>query len=141
MKFYLTVEELDKLKKSILNLKLYSIIYVPAILEEYGYTYSTIDEYGSFIVSNKIKDLIRTYAKSKRIRGIIYSNPAVNEEILPNLFEILAENELITEVSLFDDYNVPKLKFYYHYFDEIIFFSSLKKIRLIECKPIKNLTR
>jgi len=141
MKFYLTIEGVTKLKRSFLNLKLFSIIHVPEILEEYGYTYSTIDEYGSFIVSNHIKCLIKSQSKSKRIRGIIYSNPLVNEEILPNLFETLAQNELITEVVLLDDYNVPKLKYLYHYFDEIIFFPAYKKIRLIECKPIKNLTR
>ena len=141
MKFYLTIEGVTKLKRSFLNLKLFSIIHVPEILEEYGYTYSTIDEYGSFIVSNHIKCLIKSQSKSKRIRGIIYSNPLVNEEILPNLFETLAQNELITEVVLLDDYNVPKLKYLYHYFDEIVFFPAYKKIRLIECKPIKNLTR
>jgi len=139
MKFYVTIENTLRLKKSFLNLKLFSIIYIPDILEQYGYTYSTIDDYGSFIISNQINELIKTYAKSKRIRGIIYSNPDVNEEILPNVFETLADINTISEVVLMDDYNVPKLTHLYSNFDEIIFFPSIKKIRLIECQKISNL--
>jgi hypothetical protein len=140
MKFYVTVENIAKLKKTLLNLKLFSIIYIPEILEQYGYTYSTIDEYGSFIVSKHIQTLIKTQSKSKRIRGIIYSNPLISEEVLPNLFEILAENEMISEVVLFDDSNVPKLKYLYSYFDEIVFFPSIKKIRLIEAISMEKLS-
>ena len=138
MKFYVTTEGIQKLKRSFLNLKLFSIIHVPEILEKYGYTYENIDEYGAFIVSNKINDLIKSYAKSKRIRGIIYSNPTVDEDLIPNLFDTLKDIETINEVVLLDDYHLPKLKHLYPNFDEIIFFPSIKKIRLIECKPIKD---
>jgi hypothetical protein len=133
MKFYVTLEGLPKLKKSFLNLKLFSIIYVPEILEQHGYTYSTIDEYGSFIINNQINELIKSYAKSKRIRGIIYSNPSINENVISNIFEVLVNIETISEIVLLDDYNVPKLQHLYSTFDEIVFFSSIKKIRLIEC--------
>lgn len=133
MKFYVTTEGIQRLKNSFLNLKLFSIIHIPDILEEYGYTYSSIDEYGSFIISNHINDSIKIYAKSKRIRGIIYSNPNINEKLLDNLFETIADINNITEAVLLDDYNVPKLEHLYFYFDEIIFFPAFKKIRLIEC--------
>jgi len=139
MKFYVTIEGTPRLKKSFLNLKLFSIIYIPEILEQYGYTYSTIDDYGSFIISNQINELIKTYAKSKRIRGIIYSNPDIDENILPNIFDTLADISSISEVVLMDDYNVPKLAHLYQNFDEIVFFPSIKKIRLIECQKISNL--
>jgi hypothetical protein len=138
MKFYVTTEGVQKLKRSFLNLKLFSIIHVPEILEKYNYTYESIDDYGSFIVSNRITDLITTFSKSKRIRGIIYSNPTVNEDLIPNLFETLEHLETVTEIVLLDDYHLPKLKHMWHHFDEIIFFPSIKKIRLIECKPIKG---
>jgi hypothetical protein len=139
MKFYVTVENIQRLKKSFLNLKLFSIIHVPDILEDYGYTYSTIDDYGSFIISNKINDLITSYTKSKRIRGIIYSNPELTEELLPNIFETLVDIDSITEIVLLDDYNVPKLQHLYYNFDEIVFFPSVKRVRLIECKKISDL--
>ena len=139
MKFYCTTEGVQKLKRSFLNLKLFSIIHVPEILDKYGYTYDTIDEYGSFIVSNKINELIQTYAKSKRIRGIIYSNPTINEDLIPNLFETLVDLETISEIVLLDDYYLPKLKKLYPNFDEIIFFPSIKKVRLIEAVNIKKM--
>jgi hypothetical protein len=109
---------------------------VPEILEKYGYTYSTIDEYGSFIISNKINAMMKCYSKSKRIRGIIYSNPSVNEGLIPNLVESIKQLDNISETVLMDDYYIPKLKHLYPLFDEIIFFPTVKKTRLIECKPI-----
>jgi hypothetical protein len=139
MKFYVTIENVQKLKRSFLNLKLFSIIHVPDILEKHNYTYDNIDEYGSFIVSNKINDLIVNYSKSKRIRGIIYSNPNVDEHLIPNLFETLEMLDPITEIVLLDDYHLPKLKHLYPNFDEIIFFPSIKKIRLIEATNIGDM--
>jgi len=138
VKFYVTTEGIQKLKRSFLNLKLFSIINVTDILAKYNYNYETINDYESFIVSNKINDLITTYSKSKRIRGIIYSNPSVNKHVITSLYDTLEKLESISELVLLDDYNVPKLKHLYPYFDEIIYFPSIKKIRLIECKPIKS---
>lgn len=138
MKFYVTVEGVQKLKRSFLNLKLFSIINVQQILEEYGYTYSTIDEYGAFIINEKIMAMIKNYSKSKRIRGIIYSNPNLNDGIIENLKEKVDEFEKITEYVLIDEYNLPKLQNLYPLFNEIIFFPSIKKVRLIECKSIKD---
>jgi len=136
MKFYVTIENIQQLKKSFLNLKLFYIIYVPDILEEYGYTYSTIDEYGSFIISNKINELIKSYSKSKRMRGIVYSNSNISEDLILNLYDVLSKIDTISEVVLMDDYNVPKLEHLYHLFDEIIFFPTIKRVRLIECQKI-----
>jgi hypothetical protein len=141
MKFYITVEGVPKLKRSFLNLKLYSIINVSDILGEYQYTYETIDEYGIFIVNERILQLIRNYVRSKRIRGIIYSNEFLTKDTINNLFDILEEVEKIQDIVLLDDYNIPKLKKYYEHFNEIIFFPSIKKIRLIEATQIdKKLT-
>lgn len=140
MKFYVTVEGINKLKKSFLNLKIFQIIDVNNILKENGYTIDTIDDYGAFIISNIIADMISSYSKSKRIRGIIYSNPYVNIDILQNIFDLLYDNPNINEVVLLDDYNVPKLKYLYCNFDEILFFPSHKKVRLIECTPFKVLS-
>ena len=116
MKFYITVEGTLRLKRSFLNLKLFQIINIPDILEQHGYTVDNIDEYGSFIVTKKLLALIKNYSKSKRIRGIIYSNPNVNNEIINNLFDIVSQFEKIEDVVLLDDYYVPKLKHFYPQF-------------------------
>lgn len=137
MKFYVTIEGINKLKKSFLNLKIFHIIDVSSILTDHNYSIDTIDEYGTFIVSSNIENLIKTYSKSKRIRGIIYSNPYLTKDSLTNLFETVYNNPNISEIVLLEDYNVPKLKYIHHEFDEILFFPSLKKVRLMECIPIK----
>ena len=138
MKFYITVEGTPRLKRSFLNLKLFQIINIPDLLKQHGYTAETIDEYGSFIVATKLMALIKNYNKSKRIRGIIYCNPNLDEEIIHNIMEKAMEFENITEVVLLDDYYTPRLKGFYPMFNEIIFFPSVKKIRLIECKPVTS---
>ena len=138
MKFYVTVEGVPKLKRSFLNLKLFSIINVQQIILDCGYNYNNIDEYGSFIVNETIMSQIKNYSRSKRIRGIIYSNPNLNEGIILNLRERVEKNPKITEFVLIDEYNLPRLQQYYPMFTEIIFFPSIKKIRLIECKSIRD---
>lgn len=138
MKFYITIEGTPRLKRSFLNLKLFQIINIPDILEQHGYTSETIDEYGSFIITTKLLSLIKNYSKSKRIRGIIYSNPGLNDEIIENLMGIVSEFEKIETTVLLDDYYVPRLNHFYGLFSEIIYFPSVKKVRLIECQPIKN---
>lgn len=139
MKFYITSENYNRLRRSFLNLKIFSIINVQDILEQYGYTYDNIDEYGSFIVNKKIMALIKTHSKSKRIRGIIYSNPKINDNIIESLMKTVEEYDSIDNIVLLDDYNVPKLTQYYDFFDEIIYFPSIKKVRLIESQSITDL--
>ena len=46
------------------------------------------------------------------------------------------EISTIDDVILLDDYDAPKLKEYYNYVEEVMFFSTFKKIKIIECKPI-----
>mgnify|MGYP001009116131 FL=1 len=138
MKFYVTIEGVQKLKRSFLNLKLFSIINVQQIIIDCGYSYNNIDDYGAFIVNETIMSQIKNYSKSKRIRGIIYSNPNLNEGIILNLRERVEKNPRINDFVLIDEYNLPRLQEYYPMFSEIIFFPSIKKIRLIECKSIKD---
>lgn len=138
MRIYITVENRQRLKRSFLNLKMYSIISVEQILNEYGYTYDTLDEYNTFIVNSKLYDLFTSQIKSKRNRGVIYSNPYLDKCNLCELIETLNKFEKVTEVVLLDDTNLPKLKHIYDYFDEIIFFPSVKKIRLMECVSLQD---
>lgn len=138
MKFYVTSEDIQKLKRSFLNLKLFSIINVQQILEDHGYTSGTIDKYGEFIINDAILSLIKNYSKSKRIRGIIYCNDNLNYDVIENLKEMVESNSKLSEFVLIDEYNLPRLQKLYSQFNEIIFFPSIKKIRIIECKNIKD---
>ena len=114
MKVYITIEGNTRLKRSFLNLKVFSIININDILHESGYNlYSSIDDYAAFIINSKIQSMFKTFAKSKRIRGIIYTNPNLTEESILSLFQFFDDVEEINEVVLLDDYNVPKLKHLY----------------------------
>ena len=135
MKFYVTAENTERLKRSFLNLKFFKLIDVGEIVKKNGYTYDNIDEYVTFIVSSEIDSYISAYIKSKSIRGIIYINENLTESIITTLHNRLYNVSEISEIVLMDDYNVPKLKALYKNFAEIIFFPSIKKVRLIECKP------
>jgi len=97
-----------------------------------------MNEYEVFIVNKEITCLIKNYSKSKRIRGIIYSNPNLSESVIKNLDEIIKDYCNITEFVLIDEYNLPRLQQFYHLFNEIIFFPSIKKIRIIEAVSISK---
>ena len=56
------------------------------------------------------------------------------DEIKKSLDEITKSQ--IEDLTLLDDYDTPKLKDYYSLFDEIIFFPTFKKTKIIECRPI-----
>ncbi|MGL5691959.1 MAG: hypothetical protein ACRDD8_14215 [Bacteroidales bacterium] len=111
---------------------MYSIISVDQILEDYGYSYDTIDEYNTYIINTKICDLFKSQIKSKRNRGIIYSNTFITETTLCNLKDVLCKYDKVTDIVLLDDANAPKLRHLYDSFEEIIYFPSAKKIRLTE---------
>ena len=78
------------------------------------------------------------YLKSKRIRGIFYINPYINIGTIDNLFNQLEPFEKIDDIVLLDDYNIPKLNTYYDKFKEVIFFPSIKKIRLTEYQKLQD---
>lgn len=133
MKIYITIENRQRLKRSFLNLKMYSILSVDKILNDYGYSYDTLDEFNTYIVNSKIQDMFASQIKSKRNKGVIYSNSYLSEDVLLNLIAKLGEFDKVTEIVLLDDVNAPKMKSFYKYFDEIIFFPSVKKVKLVEC--------
>ena len=82
--------------------------------------------------------MIVTGAKSKRYTGIIYINSNLNCDIIVGIKNSLNEitKSQIEDLTLLDDYDTPKLKDYYSLFDEIIFFPTFKKTKIIECRPI-----
>ena len=54
-------------------------------------------------------------------------------------YEYIAE--YIDDVILLDDYDTPKQRHLYYLFNEVMYFSTFKKIKIIECKPIQMLKR
>lgn len=136
MKFYITGESYRKLKNVFTNLNTFYIINVDSLIEESKLDVNKITH--RFIINTEIERLITIGAKSKRYAGIIYINSNINFEIITGIRKSLGEitKSQVEDLTLLDDYDTPKYKEYYKLFDEIIFFPTFKKTKIIECRPI-----
>lgn len=136
MKFYITVESYRKLKNVFTNLNTFYIIDIDSLICESKLDASKPTH--RFIINTEIERLIAAGAKSKRYTGIIYINSNISFDVITGIKRSLSEitKSQVEEMTLLDDYDTPKLKDYYNLFDEIIFFPTFKKTKIIECKPI-----
>lgn len=136
MKFYLTVESKYRIQNSFLNLNAFHIIDVQEIISSFNLDLSK--QTNVFIINSYIEKSILNNAKSKRLQGIIYINNLLNETVIENLYEMIKYNTNISQMVLLDDYYTPKLLNLYKNFEEILFFPSVRKIKIIECKPLNK---
>jgi hypothetical protein len=136
MKFYITGESYRKLRNVFTNLNTFYIIDVDSLIEESGLNPEKATH--RFIINTEIERLIASGAKSKRYTGIIYINSRLNCDIITSIKKSLNDitKSQVEDLSLLDDYDTPKYKRYYKLFDEVIFFPTFKKTKIIECRPI-----
>lgn len=138
MNLYVSTESDRKLRNVFSNLSGFYIINVDSLIEMSHLDLSKNAH--CFLMNSEIGRLISIGAKSKRYSGIIYINSALNKDTVQSLkqsVENLGDSN-IDYVVLLDDYELPKLKKLYKQFDEVIFFSSLKKTKIIQCTPLKK---
>ena len=136
MKFYITGESYRKLRNVFTNLNTFYIIDVDSLIGESGLNPEKATH--RFIINTEIERLIASGAKSKRYTGIIYINKGLNFDIITSIKKSLNDitKSQVEDLSLLDDYDTPKFKQYYKLFDEVIFFPTFKKPKIIECRPI-----
>ncbi len=134
MNLYVTVDDKFKLKKCFLNLRKQQLIIIDEIIESLGYAENTIDEYSSFIVNQKIKKIISSTSVGKKMQSIIYVNPGLTEETIRDVIHFCNEETLIEKVIFLTERYANEE--YYQLFDEILFFPSIKKVQIIECKSL-----
>ena len=135
MKFYATIEPLRRLKNLFSNLSSFYIIDVDTILKESGLCPEKATH--KYLINTEIERLIVSGAKSKRYVGMIYINSKLNCDTIvaiKNSINVIT-NSVIDSYVILDDFDVQKLSDYYSLFDEVVFFPSLKKTKLIECVP------
>ena len=68
---------------------------------------------------------------------MIYINSNLNCDTIvaiKNSINVIT-NSVIESYVILDDFDIPKVNDYYSLFDEVVFFSSLRKTKLIECVP------
>ena len=68
---------------------------------------------------------------------MLYINSMISCDIILGIRNSISgiSSSRIEDMALLDDYDTPKLKQYYGLFDEVIFFPTFKKMRIVECKP------
>jgi len=137
MNFYITIEPFLKLRRSFSNLHKFYIIDVDEMLTNMNVDLQNPGQ--RFIVNSEIKRMLISAAKSKRYNGILYINSRVNNDSINGIKRFIS-TLTVSNVEAFvalDDYDVPRMKNYYDLFDEVYFFPSLKKTKIIECKSIQ----
>ena len=141
MNLYITIESERKLKNVFSNLSGFYIINVDTLLSDSNLDLSKRSH--CFLINSEISRLISIGVKSKRYSGIIYINSALNKDIINSLKESVNETEKsqVDDIILLDDYDLPKLKKYYKMFNEVTFFSSLKKTKIIQCTSLSRMLK
>lgn len=138
MKFYLTVETQEKIKSTFINLSVFYILDVNYIIASYGLDMSK--PFNQFFLSQQIEKIIATQSKSKRIEGIIYINPKLNDSLVVRISKMLKNYPRIEGIVLIDDSTFPRVRELHHLFDEVLFFPSVKRVKILECKTLPPFT-
>ena len=138
MNLYVSTESDRKLRNVFSNLSGFYIINVDMLVEVSRLDLSKNSH--RFLMNSEIERLISIGAKSKRYSGIVYINSMLDKETVQSLKESVnnLKESNIDYMVLLDDYELPKLKKLYKLFDEVTFFSSLKKTKIIQCTPLKK---
>lgn len=138
MKFYLTVENPEKLKKAFINLNAFYIIDIQEILKNTALDLNK--PCNTFLINNKIEKMIAMQAKSKMLQGIIYINKNLNLDIVNQLYAMLEKQSKeikhfrIEGMVLIDRQDHPKVKDLWKNFEEVMFFPEIKRIKIIESR-------
>lgn len=134
MNLYITFDDKNKIKKCFLNLRKYLIINSDEIIEQMGFDKENLDTYSGFIVNEAIRKMIYDGSNSKKLLGIIYSNSKLNDEIIREVIHLTQEiPEIETAIFLTDKWENED---YYELFDEILFYPTIKKVHIINCKSL-----
>lgn len=134
MKLYIS-NSAEKCRKCFLNLSKFYILDVQEILNELSLDIE--DKCNAFFISKYIMDTIKNRAKSKRLEGIIYINTNLSEKLFDNLFNCVKELPKMENMVLIDDPIFQPLSEFYPLFEEVMFFPTVRKVRILECQTLK----
>ena len=88
-----------------------------------------------YINGRIIEDIIST-SKLKKYQGIIYINKNLNSQLVQHVYKLVKRIPKIDTVVILDDDTFPKLKDLYKIVDEVLFFPSVKRVKILECKTL-----
>ena len=134
MNLYVTFDDRNKIKKCFLNLRKYLIINSDEIVERLGFSKDNLDICSSFIVNEEIRRMITEGVSSKKLLGVVYSNPEFNDEIIREVIHFSQDiRNLESVIFLTDKWEKEE---YYELFEEVLFYPTIKKVHMINCTPL-----
>lgn len=134
MNLYVTFDDKNKIKKCFLNLRKYLIINSDEIVERLGFSKDALDICSAFIVNEEIRRMITDGVSSKRLLGVVYSNPEFNDEIIREVIHFSQDTRNLESVIFLTDKWVNEE--YYELFEEVLFYPTIKKVHMINCVPL-----
>lgn len=134
MKLYISNDAI-RVKNCFLNLSKFFILDVQKILEEMQL--DTQDKCNAFFITQHIISLIKNQSKSKRLEGIIYVNTNLSIKLFDSLFETIKDLPKMENMVLIDDPIFQPLAEYYSLFEEVMFFPTIRKAKILECQLLK----
>lgn len=137
---YITTENRNTLKKNFLNLRFFGLVSIPDIVEITGETYENMSIRSQFLVNKSICQEFEKFFKKNRFYAIIYSNPWLSKESIMNLHDYLGNNPNVKKIVLLDYKDSPKNESFFELFEEVVFFPSIKKVKIFDCESFSNET-
>lgn len=134
MNLYITFDDKSKIKKCFLNLRKYLIIEIDEVIESLGFDKNDLDDCKSFIINQEILKLIKDGSSGRKLLGVVYSNPNLNDEIIRDIIHYVDELKNIQKAIFLTDKNIHDE--FVELFEEVIFYPTMKKVHIIECKPV-----
>lgn len=134
MNLYITFDDRNKIKKCFLNLRKYLIVNSDEIIERMGFEKDGLDMCSGFIVNEEIRKMIADGANSKKLLGVIYSNPEFNDEIIREVIHFSQDIRGIESVIFLTD--KWSREEYYELFEEVLFYPTIKKVHIVNCEPV-----
>ena len=130
MKFYVTSESVQKLRRMINNLSSFYIMDIDRMLNE-----MLLDSNAKphrFVINSEISRMLASASRSKRYLGVIYVYKGINRTGISGLRNAVfnVKNGVYEVFNIIDFAETPKHDDLYDLFDEVVYVSSYKKNRL-----------
>jgi len=134
LKFYVTTEDKENLRKKFLNFRFYSLISIPDILKSFGLEYDNLEPKNLVLINQTIKRKIESTLKVKKYFAIIYVNPWINYDVIKNLHDYLEDLPKVSFISILDKKTKPHNINMWQYFEEVTFFPETRKRIIDDCE-------
>lgn len=123
---YLTSESEKILVNSFTNIKSFYILNIDEILKDINVKNTSY----KYFLNKTITDTLIEQSSLKKIKGIIYINSNLNENVIKGLQNKIQTIENIESLILIDNGATLKLKALYNFVDEVLFFQKWRKIKI-----------